>query len=293
MATARTPSSLTLQFADQMTLSELLDRYTTAVECSPRYVQSLRRTVRKAEVSGIKKICQLAPDKVSEFLARLPLGPTTRHNIRRELLTLWKHAYEEGWTDVYPARVRKIRAEYAPVRAWTPEQIESMIDVASKDSTLILQRGDIRRSDVIPAWIRLNYETGIRFEDIHLLTVKDFSNGCINLREHKTRKPTTKRLSDRTQVAVARLFARSPDGTLFRWFLTRRRAFHMWREFLDANGFGGSTKWFRRAAATQVHKKKRGAAQEFLQHSCPQLAMRHYIDWTQIDDHIAPPPLSR
>ena len=286
-------SSLTLTFSDRMDLTDLLNHYTRAVECSPRYAESLRRTVRKAQGSGLQKICQLSPDAVNEFLANLPLGPTTRHNIRRELLTLWRHAYDLSWTDIYPARIRKIRAEYAPVRAWTPLQLESMIEVASKDETRILQKLDIRRCDVIPVWIRLNYETGIRFEDMHNLGVQDFSNGCINLREHKTRKPTTKMLSDQAQVAVARLFARSPDGTLFRWFLTRRRAFHMWREFLDKNGFGGSTKWFRRAAATQVHRKKRGAAQEFLQHSCPQLALRHYIDWTQIDDHIAPPPLSR
>lgn len=292
MATPRS-SSLTLTFSDQMNLTDLLNHYTRAVECSPRYVESLRRTVKKAESSGLQKICQLSPDAVNEFLANLPLGPTTRHNIRRELLTLWRHAYDLSWTEVYPARVRKIRAEYAPVRAWTPMQLEAMIDAACKDETRILKRLDLRWCDVIPVWIRLNYETGIRFEDMHNLGVKDFSNGCINLREHKTRKPTTKMLSDQAQVAVARLFARSPDGTLFRWFLTRRRAFHMWRAFLDKNGFGGSTKWFRRAAATQVHRKKRGAAQEFLQHSCPQLALRHYIDWTQIDDHVAPPPLSR
>lgn len=286
-------SSLTTT-AEEMTLTDLLDAYTAANECSPRYRESLKRTVRKLQDSGLTLIGQLTPDRINNFLASLPLGPTTRHNIRRELLTLWKFAYEEAMTDVYPARVRRIRAEYKPVRAWTPLQLEKMLEAAEKDVTPISRRvPHIRRCDVIPVWARLNYETGVRFEDMLLLQGSDFANGCLMLNEHKTRKPLVRVLSDEAIAGVSRLIALSPDGTLFRWFLCRRRAFYLWRDFLDANGFGGSTKWFRRAAATQVHKQRRGAAKEFLQHSADHLQYRHYIDQSQIDDHITPPQLGR
>lgn len=286
----RRASSLT--FTDEMTLTVLLSHYTSSVECSKRYVESLQRTVRKAECSGIKKVCQLTPDNVNQFLAGLPLGPTTRHNIRRELLTLWRHAYEECLTDTPPGRIRRIRAEYAPVRAWTPEQLERMLSVAAQDQTRISRRTTQRWCDVIPVWIRLNYDTGVRFEDIHSLSEEDFANGCISLTEHKTRKPLVRQLHPDTAAAVASLLRHSPDGTLFRWMLPRRRAFLMWRKFLDKYGFGGSTKWFRRTAATQIHRMRRGAATEFLQHSSPHLALRHYIDMSQMGDHLSPPALS-
>jgi len=283
-------SSLTKNIG--MTLTELLDRYTAANECSRRYVESLSRTVKKAESSGLKKICQLSSDAVNKFLAELPLGPTTRHNIRRELLTLWRFAYEERLIEAYPGRIRRIRPAYGVVRAWTPSQLLSMLSLAREDQTPISKRCGLRRCDVLPCWLLVNYDTGLRFSDVLTLSEDSLSNGCVVVAERKTGKVVTRRLKPETEREVCQLLKYSPDGTLFQWLMPRRRAFLVWRAFLDANKFGGSTKWFRRSAATQVHKEKRGAAKEFLRHSAEHLQYRHYIDMSQIDEGVSPPELS-
>lgn len=276
----------------KMTVHDLLDRYMLAVEVRKRYAESLRRTVRKLETSGLAKICQLSPDAVNKFLASLALSDTTRHNIRRELMTLWRFAYEEGLTETYPARIRKIRQTAAPPEAWSLDTLSQMMAAAEADETLVSRRVALRWCDVLPAWIGLAYESGLRFEDVHGLHKRNIRNGCIALSASKTGKPLVRAITPRTQVRAERLGNLSPDGTLFKWALPRRRAFLLWRAFLDRHGFGGSSKWLRRACATQKHLAERGSATDFLQHSDPKLAMRHYIDASQAGVPSPPPPIT-
>jgi integrase len=275
-----------------MTLNDVLDRYCLANECSVRYLQSLRRTVRRAEDSGILNLCQLTPDNVNRMLAELKLSDTTRSNIRREIFTLWRYAYESCWTEVYPARVRKIKPSFAPPKTWTPDCLVKMLDTARRDEARISNRHQMRRCDVLPAWIGISYDTGLRFSDVLALTADHLANGCVTTRAQKTGKVTVRAISAGTQADVDRLLKCSPDGSLFRWCLCRRRAFYLWRKFLDEHGYGGYPRWFRRAAATQVHKQRPGGATEFLGHSAAHLAARHYIDASQLGTHISPPPLT-
>lgn len=278
---------------DGMTLIELLDRYIAAIECSPRYQESLRRTIRKATAYGITHVCQLTCERANDFLASIRLAPTTRSNIRRELCTLWRFAFDREWTDEYPSRVRKIRAKYAPPQAWTPQQMKYMVSAAEEDQTFVSERSTLRRRDVLPAWIGIGYDSGIRFSDIHGLCKQNIRNGCVALVANKTGKPLVRRLSKETLEAVRTLATKSPDGSLFEWALSRRMALNLWRKFLDEHSLGGSSKWLRRTVATQLHKKRHGAATDFLQHSQDNLALRHYIDQTQLDPPIVPPSFRR
>jgi hypothetical protein len=278
---------------NMMNILDLLERYLAAVECSPRYIESLRRTCRRAKDKGLLEVCQLQPEIVNKFLAGLDVGATTRHNIRRELLTLWRFAFERGMTEIYPARVRKIRASFAPPVTWELASLDKLITAAEADETRISSRVSLRRCDVIPAWAGLAYDSGMRFSDVHALTKHSFRNECVAITASKTGKPLVRALSERTQIDVAHLFLHSEDGTLFKWFLPRRRAFLMWRAFLDQHGFGGSTKWFRRAAATAIEQVKPGAATDFLQHSHPSLVRRHYLDATQAAIPMSPPPIRK
>lgn len=288
------PCSSSLTFnARPMTLTELLCRYVAAVECSARYQQSLRRTVRKASGYGINQVCQLTCENANDFLASLRLASTTRSNIRRELCTLWRFAFDREWTDEYPARVRKIRAVYAPPIAWTLQELGAMLFAAEQDMTFVSSLVNLRRRDVLPAWIGIGYDSGIRFGDIHGLTRAHIRNGCVTIVAQKTGKPLVRKLSKPTLEYISRLLHKSPDGSLFSWAMPRRRAFAMWREFLDQNGLCGSSKWLRRTVATQLHKKRRGAATDFLQHSQENLAIRHYIDQTQLGQPMLPPPFRR
>lgn len=277
--------------ATEMTLRSLLDRYLAAVEASPRYIESLRRTVKKAESNGLVDVRQLAPDPVNSWLSRLPLSATTRHNIRRELLTLWRYAYDCQLTEVPPLRIRRIAPSRKPPQTWNMTSLRKLLDCAEADETPISRLVSLRRCDVLPAWIGIGYDTGMRFSDVHSLTVNNIRNGCVAITAAKTGKPLVRRLSPTTLAAVERLAAHSPDGTLFHWSLPRRRAIRMWRAFLDKHRLGGSSKWLRRACATQVHMQRHGAATEYLQHSSPQLAQYHYIDASQAGVPEPPPPI--
>lgn len=275
----------------QMTLHDLLARYVCAVECSPRYTESLRRTVRKAENSGLLEICQLSPERVNSFLASLTLSPVTIGNIRRELLTLWRWAYEEGLTEVHPSRVRRVKARAQPVVCWTRDELRRLWECARADQTPISSRVQLRRCDVLPAWIAIAYDTGIRFGDVHALRAQNILRGFLVITANKTGKQLVRQLSPSAIFEATRLAQMSPDGSLFSWYLPRRRAILMWRAFLDAHGFRGTSKWLRRAAATAVEIQQRGAATAFLQHSAPHLAIRHYLDQTQLMAPPSPPPI--
>lgn len=275
----------------KMTLLDLLDLYLCQVEASPRYVESLRRTVRKAESSDLVDVRQLAPDAVNSWLGKLPLSATTRHNIRRELLTLWRFAYDGGLTDVPPLRIRRIAPGRKPPQAWTLDTLARILELAEQDTTQLSSRVTIRRCDVLPAWIGIGYDAGLRFSDVLALTADNIVNGCVAVTAHKTGKPLVRQLSDETLRSVEKLLELSPDGTLFAWALPRRRAILMWRGFLKKHRLTGSSKWLRRSCATQVHMAEKGAAMEYLQHSTPTLAVYHYIDASQAGVPKPPPPI--
>lgn len=275
-----------------MSLDELLRLYLVAVEVGPRYAESLRRTVRKAQASGLLEIRQLSPDAVNSFLAGLSLSPVTIGNIRRELLTLWRWAYEERITEAQPTRIRKVKARSAPPVCWTREELHRLWEAAKSDETLVSSRVQLRRCDVLPAWISIAYDSGMRFGDVLSLQSTQIVRGFVVRVAAKTGKQLVRQLSPVAIYEATRLVQMSPDGSLFSWFLPRRRALLLWRTFLDQHGFRGSSKWLRRAAATAVEMRERGAATAFLQHSSPHLAVRHYLDQTQLMAPMAPPPIA-
>lgn len=277
-----------------MTLADLLARYMQACAVSPRYEQSLRRTTRKAAVYGLRKVCQLDADAANSFLGQLAkdgLSDTTRHNIRRELLTLWRFAHQSGWTDEYPLRVRKIAARHAAPQAWSFTDLVQLLRLAEGDVTRISRRIAATRKDILPAWLTIGYESGLRLGDLLSLKSADLRNGCVVVRAKKTGKVTTRRLSADTQKRWERLAKLSPDGTLFLWAMPRRRAILTWKAFLSKNGYPGGTQWLRRSGATQLEKVRPGMATLWLDHTNPSLAKKHYIDATLTEAPVGPPPL--
>jgi integrase len=283
-------SSMTVKI---VRLTDLLGAYLASRTASLRYRESLRRTVKKAEGSGLLEICQLLPEGVNCFLNSLTVGDTTRANIRRELLTLWRYAYEEGLTESFPARITRIRPTYSPPKAWSLDELGRLLTLAESDTTTIGGQSGLRVCDVLPAWIGVAYDSGLRFSDVLSLGQANFRNGCVCVTASKTGKPLVRRLSDTTQACVRALLERSPDGTLLRWAVNRRRAVLAWRAFLDRHKVEGSSKWLRRSCATYVEREQPGAATRYLQHSHPMLAPRHYLDQSLFDVPDGPPPIRR
>lgn len=276
---------------ESMRLSTVLDHYLAEREVAVKYQKLLAATVRRLEDSGVKNVFQLTPDRVNSFLSKLPVGQTTRSNIRRMTLGLWRHAFESGFTNEPPRRIRRIPPARVVVRAWSKEEVENLLGLAERDETPISRRfPKLQRRHVFPAWILLAWDSGMRFSDVHLLTRRDIRGGCVAVTASKTGKVTVRKLSTPCLQAISSLPA-SPDGTLFQWAMPRRRAFVHWRAFLDAHGIEGSSKYLRRGGATNVERKQRGAASAFLGHTDPRLAPRFYLDQTLLDVTIGPDPL--
>ena len=272
-----------------MSLPDLLETYLEQHEASPRYRESLRRTVRRLEAYGIGGVRQLAPDRVNKFLVAMSVGQTTKHNIRRETYTLWRFAFEQGFTDVDPTRLRRIPPARMPVKAWSIEAVQKMLAAAEGDTTPVSKRVEHRRCDFLPAWILVAFDSGLRFSDVLDMRYADVRNGCVSVVAKKTGKPTIRKLSDAALKAIKNL-PKSPDGTMFKWALPRRRAILMWRAFLDKHGFEGSSKWLRRSGATHIEMENPGKGRLHLGHKTPGLAERCYIDWSQVRRDIPSVP---
>lgn len=276
-----------------MLLADLLDVYLSEREASPRYIESLNRTVRRARECGLLDTSQLLPEKANEFLTRLPLAAVTRANIRRELLTLWRFAFEHSYTDVPPLRVCRIKATPPPPRAWSLDTLRKLLAAAEQDVRPVSQRcpGLLWR-DVLPCWIVVGYDTGLRFSDLLHLHCENIVNGCVICTAQKTGKFTVRAISAIGLEYANSLAEKSPDGTLFKWALPRRRALQKWKEFLGEQEISGSSRWLRRSGATYVEINRKGEAQRFLGHSNSALANRHYLDQTlTVDIPDSPPPL--
>ena len=277
-----------------MLIVELAAQYAAQVSAASGYAANLARTARRFGVYGISQVRQLTADGVNKALQSMPVTPQTRHNIRRELLTIWKFAYESQLTDTPPLRLHRIKVKPRPVEAWSMGMLERLLAAAGKDHTPVSRRvPQVTRSMVLPAWIGLGFDTGLRFADIHELTIRSFRNNCVAVSANKTGKVTIRPLSDDTADEVATLFKHSPDGTLFKWALPRRRAFVLWQTFLAEHKVTGSSKFLRRSCATYVHKKSPGRASDYLSHSDPKLVWRHYLDQTLLDMPEGPQPIRR
>lgn len=274
-----------------MQLADLLGLYIASHDCSARYVESLRRTARQAGACGIKTVGDLDPQHVNKFLANLSTAAVTRQNVRRELLTLWRWAFDEGHTEVPPLRVMRIRAVARPVEAWSMKDMQRMLALAEKDDTKVSVRGSMRVRDYLPGWIVIAYDSGLRFGDMLALRGTNFRNGAVCGTAHKTGKALVRPLSKYSCEWAQRLLDQSPDGSLFSWFLTRRRAIVTMRQFLDRNNMHGSSKFLRRACATYIEAQAPGNAWRYLQHSVPTLVQRHYVDSSLLDCPAGPPPI--
>jgi len=274
-----------------MRLSDLLSLYLAGRDTSQRYRESLLRTVRKADRSGVSHVTDLKPAIVNRFLASLSTGATTRQNVRREILTLWRWAFEEGITDEPPLRVMKIRAKRQPVQAWALSDLRRMLDLAEQDETHTGGRHSRMICDWMPGWLSIGYDTGLRLGDLLALTSRNVCNGMISTVANKTGKPLVRPLSDYGQEQAIELIDASPDESLFCWFLTRRRAILSVRAFLDRHGYDGSTKYLRRTCATYLERNNPGQAWRYLQHSVPTLVERHYVDASLCPAPAGPPPI--
>lgn len=273
-------------------LTDLLAAYIGGRECGSRYRESLCRTVKKMAEIGVQSVSDFRSEEINRFLISLSsLSATTRQNIRREALTLWRYAFEEHMTDEPPLRVMRIRATPQPPSAWPMQTMERMLRSAESDETVVSVRNKMRVCDFVPAWITIAYDSGLRFQDVHELRGDQVRDCAVVGVAHKTRKTFIRPLSEYAVQKANELSERSPDGTLFLWFLPRRRAFLSMAAFRQRHKIVGTMKYLRRSCATMKEKQEPGSARAYLQHGDGATTIRHYIDETLLALPEGPPPI--
>lgn len=278
--------------ANAMLLASLLTAYVSSRECGPRYREGLNRTVKQAGLAGLTDVSHLTCPLVNKFLQNLSSpSATTRANVRRELLTLWKWAFEERFTDTPPLRVMRIKERKKPPTAWSLHELNRMLDCAESDQTRIGGKSILRVCDYMPCWISVSYDTGLRFSDVLALKTTQIRNGYVCGTAQKTGKALTRPLSAYALQQVTQLTLLCPDDRMFGWFLTRKRAFKTMRAFFDKFGFEGSGKFLRRSCATYIEAQSPGHATRYLQHSEASLVGRHYLDESLLAIPSGPPAI--
>lgn len=205
---------------------------------------------------------------------------TVRSN-RCNLLTLWNAAFERGYVEQPPRRVRKVRLNRIVPRAWTPEQFEHlllMIDTVRGEAF-----PGIRKAPWLRALCLVGLSTGLRRGDL-LSLEKSFvlPDWSLTIVQSKTGDTHSARFGPRAIAAVQAI--PSHDGRrMFPW-VHREDAFtKMFRRLLDRAGLPGSFKWCRRCGATWIAAKHgKAAASTYLGHRTPGLAELNYIDPDQL-----------
>lgn len=219
-------------------------------------------------------------------------SPTTVANERRQALTLWRWAWEEGLTDQAPRGVIRIKSSNPPVRAWTMAECRQLVKAAQQFSGKRLRNG----ADLgvfLQCWVMLAYETGARYGDVFAWKQDNFCGPAVGWVTSKTGVPCTRVLSDRAMELVQEMLAASPDGRVLGWVCCRRQSFRFMRALIKRSGLpSGSGRWLRRSAATHLEINQPGRAQWFLAHRTAGLAARHYLDQSQLaTDGLRPPSL--
>lgn len=272
-------------------MEALAKRYLATREVSVAYSKNILRTAKRASDWGMRADT-VSAEQVNTFLASMSsVSAASRANMRRELLTVWRFGYEEGLCPAPPLRVMRIKVNRPPVQAWSLDELRKMMEAAENDKTNIGGKISVRVCDYLPHWIGIAYDTGLRHSDMLSLHSREIRNGNIYKIAAKTGKQLARKLSPKSAERASELIASSPDGTLFAWFLTRRRSFIAFREFLNRHGFDGDGRWLRRSCATYIAQESKAQASRYLQHSSENL-LRHYVDESLLDCPPGPPPIS-
>lgn len=258
-----------------LTFSQLADRYLDERVVSQVYAANVRRIAARVQA--------VSAESLNRFLRRRAeerAGTTVRAE-RSVLLSLWRWAYDAGHVEQAPRGIIKIKGRRAPTRAWTVDQLRTALAATHQHDAVRLKSG-ASKGLLLRCWMLLGYEAGSRWGDLFSLRADHIDRDTIAWTQSKTGDPVVRSLSPACLAACREMLAASPDGRILGWAVGRRQAMAIMREFLDAVGIGGTSKWLRRSGATHIEMAEPGKATHHLGHRTVGLAATNYIDWSQV-----------
>src|SRR5689334_19161371 len=147
-----------------MQLSELVATYLLENECCEKYADSLTSVERSfsAFLSRPAATDDLTDDTVNRWLTSLngSLAPSTKAGKRRQLLTLWRDAFDRRVIDRLPGRVRTIKQPEIVPECWTLEQFR-LIEAACDALPGTFRRLKVSRSLYMRALVDAKYDTAL------------------------------------------------------------------------------------------------------------------------------------
>ena len=213
---------------------------------------------------------------------------TTKSNYRRMARTLWSFAARKKLSPNLDDDFLRVKVPAKNPVAWTADELRTLLKTcASQDGSF--KFAACPRSLFWSAWVLVGFETGLRNADLHHLRANQLRGTRLYVVHNKTGQAQGKIISPRAAELIRQLAKLSPDGTVFRWALSRKHLFLQFKNIVKSAGLEGSTKYLRRSGATYCELKQRGSAKAFLGHLSDGLAYRCYVDPTLLEDDIPTP----
>jgi integrase len=248
------------------------------------------------------KVDDLTISTVNAFLIWLTdtykIGPTSVANYRTSIVRIWMFAHDPlGIAPDCPTRrIRRPKRQQKAVRAWTLEQLDSLLS-AAESLTDVLQCG-IRASEYFRALVWFAYETGLRPSDLRLLRWSDLDleRRMVAVCQHKTSMPHVAIFGTQSAEALQTLAKYGQDLV----FPLRKRATWVWEQklFKAAQKFGFRRQkreglgTLRKTHATEVYRTfgLAAASQSLGHHGDITTARRHYVDSSAQRGYLPPAP---
>jgi hypothetical protein len=267
-----------------LTFKSIADRYLAERVVCKLYRHNMKSLAGRATV--------VTADAVNDYLRKRleSVSAITAKSDRVMLLSLWRWAYETRLIDEAPRGVMRIKAKKSPTRAWTVDQVRTLLAKAAEYRGHLLRSGaDI--GDFLTAWTLLGYESGSRHGDIWAFRADHLDGNILRWTQSKTGDPLHKVMTPACVEACQRMLKHSPDGRIVGWACKPRQAMRWWQQLCRAAGLPGTSKWLRRSGATHIEMAMPGKASLHLGHRTASLAAQAYIDWGQIREHAPQTPV--
>lgn len=224
----------------------------------------------------------------------LERSPSTVMGHRRSITALWNWLYEQQLVAPYdPRRLRQIKIDYPPPRAWSHSQLRILLKAAG-EMRGVLRSGVLAR-DLMTACVMLGYTSGLRPKDQLLLTKDNLTGTRLTLVQNKTGHPHSIDVGRDVADSLAKLDVCGSEYLI----PVTKRTMRTWCEKLFAlaelQGFtkrrGESLGHLRKSGATEVARQHGlEAAAKFLGHkSGTEIARRHYVEPSALGDTPRPP----
>lgn len=243
-------------------------------------------------------LSDLTASTINAFLVKRleTKSPRTVRTQRTDLLVLWRSAFEWGWIQDLPRRIRKVKADPLTPDAFTPQELAKLL-AATDDPQFDRLCHGVHVGRFLRALILAAHDTGLRRADLLALTQSNLRpGGLVVLTMDKTRTTHTAAMRGETLLAIEAAAVDGDDRQL-PWnvgagFLHRR-----WRLLLTAAGIpvhrrAGLQK-LRRTSATMVERETPGAAAHHLGRKTPGMAAAHYLDPSQCAKPVLPPAIPK